>query len=136
MTTRTTYTKYLNNDDKAAQFVRFIINGILSAAIHYAVYYLCQFFIEVNTSYAIGYIVSFIVNYFTTTYFTFRSQPTWKHFIGFSGSHGVNFGLHIVLFWCCMQLSVNRYIAPIIVMGIAMIVQFTILHFVFKPKNH
>ena len=91
------YTKYLNDNDKAAQFVRFIINGILSAAIHYAVYYLCQFFIEVNTSYAIGYIVSFIVNYFTTTYFTFRSQPTWKHFIGFCGSHGVNFGLHILL---------------------------------------
>lgn len=127
-------TPYISDDGKTAQFVRFVLNGILAAAIHYAVYYLCQFVIEVNTSYAIGYIVSFIVNFFTTSYFTFRSRPTWRHFIGFCGSHGVNFGLHIVLFWCCMQISVNRFIAPVIVMGIAMIVQFSILRLVFKKQ--
>lgn len=119
-------------DKGKAQFLRFIINGCFSASVHYLVYFLCQLLIEVNTSYAIGYIVSFVVNFYTTCYFTFRAQPTWKRFIGFSGSHAVNFGLHIVLFWCCMQLGINRFIAPVIVMGIAMLVQFTILRFIFK----
>nr|MCR5070219.1 GtrA family protein [Prevotella sp.] len=84
----------IRNDDRGkAQFIRFVINGCFSAAIHYAVYFLCQLFIEVNISYAIGYIISFLVNYYTTCIFTFRQQPTWKHFIGFSGSHAVNFCL-------------------------------------------
>jgi putative flippase GtrA len=112
--------------------MRFVLNGCLAAAIHYVVYCCCQFFLEVNVSYAIGYVVSFVVNYFTTTYFTFRKRPSWKHFIGFCGSHGVNILLHTSLFWCMMQLGVNRFIAPFIVMGIAMLVQFTILRMVFK----
>lgn len=125
----------LHSDSPKAQFMRFILNGCFSAGIHYLVYFLCQLFIEVNVSYAIGYILSFLVNYYTTTYFTFRTTPSWKHFVGFSGSHGVNFLLHIVLFWCCMQLGINRFIAPVLVMGIAMLVQFTILKFVFKKRE-
>lgn len=123
-----------NNDRGKAQFIRFVLNGCFSAAVHYAVYYLMQLIIEVNTAYAIGYVVSFLVNYYTTCLFTFRQQPTWKHFVGFSGSHAINFMLHIVLFWCCMQIGIHRLIAPVIVMGIAMLVQFTILRIVFKKS--
>lgn len=123
-----------NGDQGKAQFVRFVLNGCFSAAVHYIVYYILQLVIEVNVAYAIGYIVSFVVNYYTTCHFTFRRKPTWHHFIGFSGSHAVNFGLHIVLFWTCMQLGIHRLVAPIIVMGIAMLVQFAILRFVFKKK--
>lgn len=124
----------LRGEGKKSQFVRFILNGCFSASVHYIIYYLLQLVIEVNVAYAIGYVVSFLVNYYTTCYFTFRRQPTWKHFVGFSGSHAVNFGLHIVLFWTCMQLGIHRLVAPVIVMGIAMLVQFTILRFVFKKK--
>lgn len=125
----------IKHDDKGkAQFIRFVLNGIFSAGVHYGVYFLLQLLIEVNTAYAIGYIVSFAVNFYTTCLFTFRQKPTWQKFIGFSGSHGINFCLHIVLFWYCMQLGIHRLIAPVIVMGIAMLVQFTILRFIFKKK--
>ena len=86
--------RHLSTDDKGkAQFLRFVLNGCFSAAVHYTIYFLCQLFIEVNISYAIGYVLSFLVNYYTTCRFTFRQQPTWKHFIGFSGSHAINFCL-------------------------------------------
>ncbi|MBO5613149.1 MAG: GtrA family protein [Prevotella sp.] len=123
-----------NAEQGKAQFVRFVLNGCFSASVHYLVYYLLQLVIEVNVAYATGYMVSFLVNYYTTCYFTFRRQPTWSHFIGFSGSHAVNFGLHIVLFWICMQLGIHRLVAPVIVMGIAMLVQFTILRWIFKKR--
>lgn len=126
---------HLRTEDKGkAQFVRFIINGCLSASIHYIVYFILQHFIEVNISYAIGYIVSFVVNFYMTCFFTFRTAPTWKRFVGFSGSHGVNFLLHVVLFKLAMIIGIHHLIAPILVMGIAMLVQFTILNFVFKKK--
>jgi len=116
------------------QFVRFAVNGCLSSAIHYGIYCLLLLWVNENVAYVTGYIVSFISNFFLTSYFTFRTKPTLKRFIGFSGSHAVNFGLHIVLFNVTLQLGVHRLIAPFIVMGIAMIVQFTILRFVFRTK--
>ena len=123
------------DEGSKAQFVRFALNGCFSAAIHYAVYYLMQLIIEVNVAYAIGYVVSFLVNYYTTCRFTFRRKPTWSHFIGFSGSHAINFCMHVVLFWCCMQLGIHRMLAPVIVMGTAMLIQFSILRWVFKKKD-
>ena len=133
-----------NSEGRKAQFARFILNGCLAAGIHYGLYVLLLMTINiyedkianrelaVNAAYSIGYIVSFIVNFYTTCYFTFRKLPTMKLFLGFSGSHCVNYLLHVVLFWVCLQLNVHELIAPIIVMGIAMLVQFTILRFVFK----
>lgn len=134
-------------DAGKAQFVRFVINGCLSAAIHYGMYLILILAIDryinyitealtkeaaTSVAYVIGYIVSFAFNFYFTCRFTFRSAPTLRRFIGFSGSHAVNFILHIILFSTCMYLGIHRLIAPIIVMGIAMLVQFTILRVVFR----
>lgn len=134
-------------DAGKAQFVRFIINGCLSAAIHYGVYLALILVIDhyliyigealtkgtaTSIAYAIGYIVSFAFNFYFTCRFTFRAAPTLRRFVGFSGSHAVNFLLHIVLFSACMYVGMHRLIAPVVVMGIAMLVQFTILRLVFR----
>ena len=138
-----------NGDAGKAQFVRFIINGCVSAAVHYGVYLLLLLTIDhfleqtispamrgtaTSAAYAIGYIVSFAVNFYFTCVFTFRTSPTLRRFLGFSGSHAVNFLLHIVLFSACIHLGIHRLIAPFIVMGIAMLVQFTILKVVFRKR--
>ena len=117
------------------QFVRFVVNGCLSSGVHYGVYCLMLLWANENIAYVTGYIVSFIGNFFLTCYFTFRTKPTIKRFLGFSGSHAVNFGLHVVLFNVMLQLGVHRLIAPVLVMGIAMLVQFTILRFVFSHRK-
>lgn len=116
---------------KFGQFVRFAINGVLSAAIHYGIYYVLLFFTIANIAYITGYLVSFVSNFFLTNYFTFRTKPTFKRFIGFSGSHAFNFGLHIVLFNIFLWLGVHELIIPLLVMSIAMVTQFFILRFVF-----
>jgi putative flippase GtrA len=73
-----------------------------------------------------------VYNFIATNYFTFHTKPTWKNFVGFAGSHGVNYFLHIILFNVFLWLGVHRLIAPPLVMLVAMLVQFTILHFVFN----
>ena len=95
-----------DGDKGKAQFIRFIMNGCLAAAIHYAIYYILQKYIEVNVAYSIGY----------------------------AGSHTVNYLLQAALFWICMQIGVHRLVAPVIVMTTAMLVQFTILRLVFKKS--
>ena len=122
------------NDKGNAQFIRFVLNGCMAASIHYAIYFILQLYIEVNVAYSIGYLISFLVNFFTTCHFTFRQQPTWKRFMGFTGSNAINYLLQASLFWVCMRLDVHRLLAPFIVMGTAMLVQFAILRLVFKKS--
>ena len=117
------------------QFIRFCINGVIAAAIHYGVYFLLQLWIDVNIAYTAGYLISFVYNFIATNYFTFHTKPTWKNFVGFAGSHGVNYFLHIILFNVFLWLGVHRLIAPPLVMLVAMSVQFTILRFVFVKKE-
>ena len=117
------------------QFARFCINGVIAAAIHYLIYYLMQFWIDINIAYTIGYLLSFIYNFIATNYYTFHTTPTWKNFIGFAGSHGINYFLHIFLFNIFLYFGVHRLIAPPLVMLVAMLVQFTILHYIFAKKK-
>lgn len=119
---------------KFGQFVRFVLNGVLSSAIHYGIYYVLLFWTIANIAYITGYLVSFVSNFFLTSYFTFRTKPTLKRFIGFSGSHAINFGLHVVLFNIFLWLGVHELIIPLLVIGIAMMVQFFILRLVFVKK--
>lgn len=125
----------LSHKTKFWQFVRFILNGGLSSAIHYGIYYLLLFCTTANVAYISGYLTSFVSNFFLTSYFTFRTKPTLKRFIGFSGSHALNLGLHIVLFNIFLWLGVHQLIIPLLVMGIAMMVQFFVLRLVFVRKQ-
>lgn len=117
--------------DKACQFVRFCIIGTCAAAVHYGIYFLLQLWIDVNVAYTAGYVISFVGNFYATNYFTFHTMPTWRNFTGFAGSHAVNYVLHIVLFNLFLWMGIHRLIAPPLVMLVAMLVQFTILRFVF-----
>lgn len=125
----------LLHNAKFMQFVRFVLNGGLSAAIHYAIYYVLLFFASANVAYITGYLISFVNNFFLTCYFTFRTKPSVQRFLGFSGSHALNFGLHVVLFNIFLWMGVHKLITPLLVMGIAMMVQFFVLRFVFVKKQ-
>jgi len=130
---------------KLPSFIRFCIVGASAAAVHYGIYYLLLLVgCPVNPAYIAGYLVSFVGNYFATSYFTFHTKPTWPRFAGFAGSHALNFVLHIVLlnfFLWLLPLALgtsehfNKLIAPVLVMAVAMIIQYTILHMVFKDRK-
>ena len=119
--------------DQIIQFIRFCIVGTVAAGIHYGIYYiLLRIGAGHNLAYATGYILAFICNFIATSYFTFRSSPSWGRFVGFAGSHAVNFILHMVLLNVFLWMGMHELIAPIVVMLVAMLVQYTILNFVFK----
>ena len=126
-------------NNKLREFVRFCIVGVIAAGIHYLVYYLLQLIsgggVWLSIAYTIGYIVSLVCNFFLTTYFTFRSKVSVKKAAGFSFSHIVNYTLHMVLFNLFISLGINRLIAPILVLMIAVPTNFTILHFVYRKKK-
>ena len=135
MNTNSGHFHRLLHSDKFWQFIRFSLNGGLSSAIHYGIYYLLLSCTTANVAYISGYLISFVSNFFLTSYFTFRTSPTIRRFIGFCGSHAINFGLHIVLFNLFLWLGVHRLVIPLFVMVIAMMVQFFVLRLVFVRKT-
>lgn len=124
------------NRERIAQFIRFCLVGTVAAGIHYGIYYvLLRLGAGHNLAYATGYILAFICNFIATSYFTFRTGPSWGKLAGFAGSHAVNFGLHMVLLNVFLWMGMHELIAPIAVMLVAMLVQYTILNFVFRKKE-
>lgn len=125
-----------NNREQIVQFIRFCIVGTVAAGIHYGIYYvLLRLGAGHNLAYATGYILAFVCNFIATSYFTFRTGPSWGKFAGFAGSHAVNFLLHMALLNLFLWMGMHELIAPIVVMGVAMLVQYTILNFVFRKKQ-
>lgn len=117
------------------EFIRFVLVGILATALHYGIYFLLQWVINVNIAYTLGYAFSFIVNFYLTAYFTFGKKPSWGKAFGFGGAHLVNYLLHIGLLNFFLWVGLSKPFAPIPVFAIAIPVNFVLVRFVFKRKT-
>lgn len=127
----------MNMDKKVIirEFIKFVIVGGLCTALHYGIYYILQIHINVNVAYSLGYIMSFITNFYLTSYFTFKSSPSWKKLFGMGGAHAVNYAIHILLLNLFLRMGISQEWAPIPVFAIAIPVNFLLVRFVFKNKE-
>ena len=122
----------MQKKETLGELIRFGIVGTTAAAIHYAIYWILQHWINVNVAYTVGYVLSFLVNYWLTAHFTFKEKTSAKNGIGFGGAHLVNYLLHIVLLNVFLWLGLSNETAPIGVFAIAIPVNFILVRFVFK----
>ena len=109
----------LKDKEKLFEFIRFCFVGTIAAGIHYGIYYLLQAYINV----------------FLTAYLTFHSAPSIKKVIGFGGSHLVNYLIHMFLFNFFLYIGISRILAPILVLAVAVPINFLLLRWVFKHKK-
>ncbi len=124
----------IQSDNKKGEFVRFAIVGIIAAIIHYTIYFVLYHFINVSIAYTIGYILSWFWNLYLTSKFTFNSKTTLKKSVGFAGAHVFNYCMHIGLLQVFLCIGMHKALAPFFVMGIATIVNFFVVRFVFKNR--
>lgn len=87
----------LKTNPKLAEFIRFIIVGVLATALHYGIYLALEYGIGLNynMAYTIGYLLSFIFNFFASTFFTFQSEANAQNGIKFAGAHLINYFVHM-----------------------------------------
>ena len=111
---------------------RFVVVGIVATAIHYAIYWVLQRYINVSIAYTIGYVVSFIANYCLSARFTFREKTTARNGAGFIGAHVCNYLLQITFLNLFLWLGLSRALAPFAVYAIAVPVNFVLVRFAFK----
>ena len=121
--------------EKLFQFIRFASVGAICTALHYAIYYVLQKFVSPTPAYTAGYALSFICNYFLTTFFTFKSKTSAGNALGFAGCHAVNYLISIGLLNLFIYLGIDKLIAPILVLAIAIPVNFILLRTLFVTLN-
>ncbi len=124
----------IQQNGKKGEFARFVIVGVTAAIIHYVIYFVLYHWINVSIAYTLGYVLSWFCNLYLTSKFTFNSNATLKKSIGFAGAHVINYCLHIILLQFFLWIGMHRAIAPFFVMGIATIVNFFLVRFVFKHR--
>ena len=124
----------MHQDNKKGEFLRFAIVGVTAAVIHYIIYFVLYHFINVSVAYTIGYILSWFCNLYLTSRFTFHRKATLKKSAGFAGAHAVNYCMHIFLLQFFLWIGMHKALAPLFVMGIATVVNFFLVRFVFKHR--
>jgi len=122
----------MQKKQQLGEIIRFGIVGVLAVAIHYAIYWLLQHWINVNVAYSLGYFISFLVNYYLSAHFTFREHTSARNGAGFAGAHVFNYFLQLGLFNFFLWIGFHRLIAPFAVLLIAVPTNFVIVRFVFK----
>ena len=117
------------------EFVRFVMVGIFATALHYGLYFVLQWVINVNIAYTLGYALSFIANFYLTSYFTFGTKPSWKKLMGMGGAHIVNYLLHMALLNLFLFIGIAKAWAPVPIFAIAIPINFLLVRLVFKHKK-
>ena len=112
--------------------LRFVLVGVFATLLHYGLYLLLNRWMNASVAYTLGYVASFVCNFYLTTYFTFRTTPSWKKLAGLGGTHVVNYLLHIVLLNLYLALGVPEALAPIPVYAVAIPVTFLLSRYVFR----
>lgn len=120
------------SDPKYGQFMRFCINGCISTAIQYAIYWLMLFVTSPGIALTVGYVISFVYNYVVTSYWTFHSQPSKKHLAGFGGSHVVNYFVQQAFLFLYIWVGIPNEWAGIMAMGSAVPINFLLVRLVYK----
>lgn len=122
----------LNSDQKRSQFLRFCINGCISTAMQYAIYWLLLPLMNASIALTVGYVLSFLYNFVVTSYWTFHSRPSWKRLTGFGGSHVINYFVQLAFLNLYIFLGMPEEWAGIIAMGSAVPVNFMLVKWVYK----
>ena len=96
-------------------------------AIHYAVYWILQYWIDVNIAFTIGYLVSFCANYYLSAHFTFKEKTSARNGAGFAGAHIFNYFLQMGLFNFFLWIGIHRILAPFAVFSISVPINFILV---------
>ena len=117
--------------DHLPEVLRFTAVGIIAVVVHYATYWMLQYWLDVNIAFTIGYFISFSANYLLSAKYTFRSFLSVKNGMGFSIAHALNYCLQLVLLNLFLWVGIVPTIAPLAVFSISVPVNFMLVRFVF-----
>ncbi|MGW6454717.1 GtrA family protein [Streptomyces sp. NPDC055078] len=73
------------------QLVRFAMVGAVNTGTYYGLYLLLLTWLPYVAAHVIAFFLSMVGSFFLTSYFTYRTRPTWRKFLLFPLTNAANF---------------------------------------------
>ena len=93
------------------------------------------FVLPTMAAFTIGFIVEMICNYFLTSFYTFRTRPSWKNAGGFLFGRGVNYIIQMIFLNALIWFHISEQWAGILAIALAGIINYFILLPFYKEKK-
>ncbi|MFE0425445.1 GtrA family protein [Streptomyces sp. NPDC058953] len=109
------------------QLVRFALVGVVNTATYYALYLLFLTRLPYVAAHVLAFVLSMIGSFFLTSYFTYRTRPTWRKFLLFPLTNAANFVITTAGVYLLVDvLGLDDRYAPLIAAGAAIPVTFVV----------
>ncbi|MFD4139071.1 MULTISPECIES: GtrA family protein [unclassified Streptomyces] len=109
------------------QMVRFALVGVVNTGTYYGMYLVLLTWLPYVAAHVVAFLLSMIGSFFLTSYFTYRTRPTWRKFLLFPLTNVANFVLTtsgVYLLVDVLHLG-SRY-APLIAAAAAIPITFVV----------
>ncbi|MFI1017522.1 GtrA family protein [Streptomyces sp. NPDC020965] len=73
------------------QLVRFALVGAVNTGTYYGLYLLLLTWLPYVAAHVLAFLLSMVGSFFLTSYFTYRTRPTWRKFLLFPLTNAANF---------------------------------------------
>ncbi|MET9108067.1 GtrA family protein [Streptomyces zhihengii] len=109
------------------QIVRFASVGVVNTGTYYGLYLVLLRWLPYVAAHVVAFLVSMVGSFFLTSYFTYRTRPTWRKFLLFPLTNAANFAVTTGGVWLLVDvLGQNRTYAPLIAAAAAIPVTFVV----------
>ena len=109
----------------AWQVVRFGLVGVVNTGTYYGLYLLLGLWVPYIAAHVLAFALSMVGSFFLTSYFTYRTRPTWKKFLLVPLTNAANFVITTVGVYVLVDLmDVDSTYAPLIAAAAAIPVTF------------
>ncbi|MFF6778398.1 GtrA family protein [Streptomyces sp. NPDC012637] len=107
------------------QVLRFGLVGVVNTGTYYGLYLLLGLRLPYIAAHVVAFALSMVGSFFLTSYFTYRTRPTWKKFLLFPLTNAANFVVTTVGVYVLVDLmGVDSRYAPLLAAAAAIPVTF------------
>ncbi|MFF3291773.1 GtrA family protein [Streptomyces sp. NPDC003023] len=73
------------------QIIRFALVGVVNTGTYYGLYLALLTWLPYVAAHVVAFLLSMVGSFFLTSYFTYRTRPTWRKFLLFPLTNAANF---------------------------------------------
>lgn len=109
------------------QVVRFALVGAVNTGTYYGLYLLLGVWLPYLAAHVLAFALSMVGSFFLTSYFTYRTRPTWRKFLLFPLTNAANFVITTAGVYVLVDLlAVDSTYAPLLAAAAAIPVTFVL----------
>jgi putative flippase GtrA len=124
--------------------VRFVFVGIFGTGLQYGIYYLLLVLFQrqwpevgilTSAAFTAGFVIEMVCNYFLTSFYTFKTRPSWKNAGGFLLGRVLNYVIQLLLLNVLLWLHMSEERAGIGAIVLAGVINYFVLRPFYKEKK-